>query len=219
MQRVIYKLNLILLASAIIGFLLIIVVPGRAYATGCTTPYGGGTTCVINKSFKIVKEVRIEGDDDYEEKVTGVEEGDVIEFKITVENTTDDGGVSGVSFDNMKIKDNLPDELIKLSGDLTEEWDDFEPGDKKTVKIKVKVDKKEFDDENFEKCVVNRVELTYDGDYEGSDTATVCYENGDKEIKELPETGATGTVMLLGLGLSSIVSGIVLKGYRVRVVY
>ena len=97
----------------------------------------------------------------------------------------------------MKMKDSLPDELKKVGGDgLTEEWDDFEPGDTESFIIKVKVYDDEFDEENFDKCVVNKAEVRYDGTFEGSATATVCY--GNEGITELPETG----VSALGLGFT-----------------
>ena len=63
------------------------------------------------------------------------------------------------------------------------------------------------DRENFEKCVVNKAEVEWDGNFEGSDTATVCY--GDVEVTELPETGAVSTLAIAGLGL--IIAGYTLK--------
>ncbi len=169
------------------------------YDENCEPTYGGGQTCIYNKSFEIDKDVRIEGDDDWEDKVTDVEADDIVEFRIRVKNVGD------IEVDNMKMEDFLPDEMEKVSGDLTEYWDDFEPGETKEFKIKAQIDEDEFDRENFEKCVVNKVEVSYDGDFEGSDTATVCY--GDAEVTELPETGAGATLALALTGLSSITAG------------
>lgn len=174
-------------------------------------PNGG--TIIVNKAFKVEKEVRLEGDDSWEEKITDVEEDDVIEFKITVENISD-GDDDETTFDDMRMEDFLPDELIKISGDLTEYWDDFEEDEEKTFKIKAKVDPDEYDKENLENCVVNRVEIEHDDDYEGSDTATVCYVTKKGEvlgIQELPATGATSTLVLTIMGINSIVAGVLMK--------
>ena len=62
-------------------------------------------------------------------------------------------------------------------------------------------------DVDFEKCIVNKAEVTWDGEFEGSDTATVCY--GDEEIKELPETGSNEVAALVGAGL--IIVGILVR--------
>jgi hypothetical protein len=93
--------------------------------------------------------------------------------------------------------------LIRVGGDgLTEEWDSFEPGETKTFYIKVEVDSAEFERENFEKCVVNKAEVRFDGTFEGADTATVCY--GVSEITDLPETGFEEVLLPLGLGLIAV---------------
>lgn len=173
----------------------------------CEPVYGGGETCLVNKRFEIDKEVRIEDSgDDWEDKVTDVKSDDVIEFKITVKNKSDD---EADDFDNMKISDFLPKELEKVGGaGLTEYWDDFAPGDSKSIVIKAKIKSSEFDrDDNFEKCVVNKAEVEWDDEFEGSDTATVCY--GDAEVTELPSTGGGLLTAVSGLGM--VLSGIVLK--------
>ena len=193
------KTNLIVLGSFAVA---LAVNPAKAYAA-CETNYGGGQTCTFNKRFDIDKDVRIEGDNEWKDKVTGVKKDEVVEFRIKIENTGE------ISVDNMEMKDFLPDELTKISGDLTEGWDDFEPGEEKEFKIKVVVDPKEFDKENFEKCVVNKAVVKFDGDEEGSDTATVCY--GDLEVTELPKTGPESTLILTVLGGLLMAAGSVLK--------
>lgn len=173
--------------------------------------YGGGD-CIVNKSFDIEKKVRIKGDKSWKDKVTGVTEDDEVEFRIVVKNNTDSGDVDDVEFDNMRMHDFLPDELAKLSGDLTEDWDNFKPGEERTFYITVKVNSEEYDRTDFSKCVVNEAVAKYDDNEEASDTATVCYENGEVlSIEELPRTGATSTVVLTLLGLTSITSGFALK--------
>lgn len=153
---------------------------------------------IYNKRFKITKEVRIEGDSEWKDKVTDVEEDDVVEFKITIKNKSDD---DAGDFDNMKMEDFLPDEMYRVGGSgLTEYWDDFDSDESKKFTIKAKVDSDEYDrDVEFEKCVVNKAEVRWDDDFEGSDTATVCY--GNIEPTELPKTGAVSTLGFTGLGL------------------
>jgi uncharacterized repeat protein (TIGR01451 family) len=170
---------------------------GTAYA-GCTSNYGGGETCIYNKNFDIEKKVRKEGDDSWKDKVTGVDEDEVVEFKIKVKNEGE------VDVDDMKMSDKLPKEMERVGGDgLTEYWDDFEAGETKTFVIKAKVKDSEYDRKNFEKCVVNKAEVLYDGEDEASDTATVCYS--DSEPTELPKTGGSSLLYgVLGLGLTAV---------------
>ncbi len=173
----------------------------------CKQTYGGGEIC--NKSFRITKEVSKDKDGNYKDKIVldTDEWNDTFYFRIKVEN------VGEVEVDNMKYEDFLPDELEYVdsgSDGLTEEWDNFEPGETVEFFIRAKVDKDEFDNEKeFEKCVVNKVELEYDGNFEGSDTATVCY--GDAEISELPKTGAGSSLALLVAGLALISTGTLVK--------
>jgi len=162
---------------------------------------------VKNKSFRIEKEVRIKHEGDYEDKLVldDDEWDEIIEFRIEIKN------VGEVETDDMKMEDFLPEEMYRVGGNgLTEYWEDFEPGETKTFYIDAKIDSDEFDRDNFDTCVVNKAELRYDGDFEGADTATVCY--GDIEITELPETGIGTTMLPLGLGL--IVVGTLVKKSR-----
>jgi hypothetical protein len=171
----------------------------KVLADNCESNYGGGETCIYNKRFEIDKDVRIEGDSEWrEDKVTDVKKGEIVEFRIKIRNLSDSGAGS---FDHMKMEDFLPDELVKY-------WNDFHPGDTKTFVIKVKIDSHEFDrTDNFEKCVVNKAEVRWDGKFEGSDTATVCYGNG--KPTELPKTGAVSDLAILGFGL--VGTGVVAK--------
>jgi len=188
-----YKLISALVVAGVAGVLS----GGSAYA-GCTSNYGGGETCIYNKNFDIEKKVRKEGDDSWKDKVTGVDEDEVVEFKIKVKNEGE------VDVDDMKMSDKLPKEMERVGGDgLTEYWDDFEAGETKTFVIKAKVKDSEYDRKNFEKCVVNKAEVLYDGEDEASDTATVCYS--DSEPTELPKTGGSSLLYgVLGLGLTAV---------------
>ncbi|MBW6441963.1 DUF11 domain-containing protein [Patescibacteria group bacterium] len=205
MSKVFNFKNLIFVLS--FGFLSFILGSQKIYADSrCEAVYGGGEVCVYDTIFKITKEVRIQGDTDWKDKVTDVEDGDVVEFRITVTNKSDDEANSA---DDMKMEDFLPSELSRIGGsDLTEYWDDFLPGEVKKFTFEAKVKSSEYDkDVEFDKCVVNKAELRWDGDFQGSDTATVCY--GNIEPAELPKTGAFSTLGLSGLGL--LISGLVSK--------
>lgn len=198
MYRKIVK-NLILTSILTVAFLF----NRKVYAEDCELTYDG-EVCVYNKSFRIEKEVRVKDEGDFEDKLVLDEDevDEVIEFRIRIENEGE------VEVDNMKMEDFLPEEMDRVGGDgLTEYWDDFEPGEDITFYIDAEIDEDEFDNDNFEKCVVNKAEVRYDGDFEGSDTATVCY--GDVEVTELPETGFGTTMAPLGLGL--IVVGTLIK--------
>lgn len=178
----------------------------KVEASECSTGYyGGGEDCFKNKSFRVTKEVRVEGDNEWKDKVVDVEPDETVEFRIKVKN------VGEVGVDDMKYEDFLPDELERVGGSgLTEYWDNFDPGDEVKFTIEAKIDEDEFDnDKDFEKCVVNKVELYYDDAFEGSDTATVCY--GDAEITELPETGPTSTVVLALSGFGFLAAGTLVK--------
>ena len=159
-----------------------------------------------NTRFKITKEVRIEGDTSWKDKVTDVKEDEVVEFRITIKNNSDDEADEA---DNMKMEDFLPEEMYRVGGSgLTEYWNDFEPGGEEKFTIKAKVKSIEYDkDVDFDKCVVNKAELRWDGEFQGSDTATVCY--GKVVPSELPKTGAFSTLGLAGLGL--MITGFITK--------
>ena len=121
------------------------------YAT-CESTYGGGEKCVYNKSFDIEKKVRKEGDSKWKDKVTDVEEDEVVEFRIRIKN------VGEVETDNMKMIDDLPDAMERVGGSgLTEYFDNFAPGEVEEFIIKAKVKDKEYDRDNFDKCVVNEI--------------------------------------------------------------
>lgn len=202
-----YKRTKNIILGTLVAFVALVAVNSQVYAE-CESTYGNGETCYINKRFEIDKDVRIkdDDDDDWEDKVMDVEEDDVVEFRIKVKNKSDD---DADEFDDMKIEDFLPDEMERVGGSgLTEYWDDFESGETKTFVIEAKIDEDEFDREyEFEKCIVNKAEVTWDGEFEGSDTATVCY--GDEEVKELPETGSNEVAALFGAAL--MVVGLIVR--------
>lgn len=205
MNKAINKINLILATTLLIGFLVAVLFPNSVLADEddeCDPQYGGGEIC--NKSFDIEKWVRRKGSDDKKEKLN-VEEDEEFEFLIRVTNT------GQVTKDDMKMEDILPGSLERIGGHgLTEEWDDFAPGETIEFTIKVKVEDDEFDrDGEFDKCVVNIARVLFDGHEEGSDDATVCW--GDEEVEELPETGANLSPALSVVALLAIAAGALVK--------
>jgi len=158
--------------------------------------YGGEEEIIL----KIVKEVKLSGDATYKDKVfidlTNKDERvKEIFFRITVTNTGD-------KVEKLKMEDFLPDALTKVSGNLTEEWAVLEKDETKTFEIKATLKSTEIkEDKDYEKCVVNKAELRRDGNFAGSDVATVCY--GNKPVK-LPETGFLPMSGFVGLGMMSL---------------
>lgn len=200
MKRIMNK-NLIVAFSFFTFFSVVLTGKSKVYAS-CTPNYGGGQTCIFNKNFDIEKKVRKAGDDSWGDKVINVKKGEIVEFRIKIKNDGD------LDVDGMKMEDKLPKEMERVGGSgLTEYWDDFEKGESKTFVIKAKVKDREYERENFEKCVVNKAVVEYNGDEEASDTATVCY--GSVKPTELPKTGGGAFTLALGGVLVSL--GVLLR--------
>ena len=198
-----FKLNIVLFVT-LIGALTMLLLPSIAYAA-CEDDGAYGQTCVFEKDFEIEKNVRLQGDSIWKDKITNVKEGQLIEFRIRVKN------IGEVDADNMEMKDILPNELERTGGaELTEEWDDFLVDEENTFIIQARIKSIEFDRaDNFEKCVVNKAELRHEGNLEGSDTATVCF--GEEIITELPKTGPLSTELMSIFGFASTGIGLFLK--------
>ncbi|MBI2414362.1 hypothetical protein HYV31_00750 [candidate division WWE3 bacterium] len=165
---------------------------GDVLAT-CTSDGAYGQTCTNEENFTVEKKVRIKGNTSWQDKVINVKEVETVEFRITVKNVGDE------SESKMKTIDLLPDELSRTGGaGLTEVWDDFNDGDSKEFIIESKLKSSEFQNtKQFEKCVVNKVDLYQNEDHKGSDTATVCYNNA--KVEELPKTGPIVPIGILGI--------------------
>jgi uncharacterized repeat protein (TIGR01451 family) len=186
-----YKINLIgILATA----LLLLSLSTKPVFAG---QYGDDECDDCSTRFRITKEVRVSGDSSWKDKVTNVRKGETVEFRITIKNKSGDEADEA---NDLQTQDFLPNEMTKIGGNgLTEEFGNFHPGETKTFIITTTVKDSEYDrDVKFEKCVVNKVELRWKGDFEGSDTATVCY--GNIEPSELPKTGSLDYLALIGLG-------------------
>jgi LPXTG-motif cell wall-anchored protein len=223
MKNITLNVNKMLIALAFI-VVTAVVASQISLADDCEGDYGGGDTCIVNKSFKIRKWVRLEGDSEWKDEVDidlsdKEERNKKIEFRVEVWNlvSSDDIDVTDMDFDDMKMKDIWPHALKYLEeskNDLTERWDDFKPGDKKSFYFKAKI---QSDEKNkagiFSKCVINKAELYYGDHYEGSDDAVVCWKKTHTdEIKELPKTGVSPVFGLAGLGL--ITAGLLVKKHK-----
>lgn len=189
------------------------VMQGEVLAT-CTSDGAYGQTCTTDESFTIEKKVRIKGTTNWSDKVTNVKEDQTVEFRIIVKNTGDE------SESKMKTVDTLPDEMSRTGGaGLTENWDNFNDGDEKEFIIESKLKATEFaTNKNFEKCVVNKVDLYQNEDHKGSDTATVCYNNA--QVQELPKTGPLLPIGLLGfagVGLGTLGSFLKVHGSKSKI--
>ncbi len=213
-QRLILFIALFVVISAIGMFAASRFVLGNS----CDRTYGGGSEC--DKGFKIKKEVRIKDTDNFAETVSDVQKGQVFTFRIVVENI---GDVDGK---DLEMIDELPAELEKVDGSLTEDIEVIDNGDDNDVNgctaegnavkvfcIKVKVKDAQYQT-GVQKCVVNLARLKGDMNEDGNketiatDTATVCYGKG---ITELPKTGASDTLLATILGLSMVAGGVLLK--------
>lgn len=159
--------------------------------------YGGGEKEI---TLKIVKEVKLDGDENYKDKVfidltNSNEKSKAIFFRITITN-------KGDKVEKLKMEDFLPVALNKVDGNLTEEWASIDKNETKTFIIKVSLKDSEIKaDKDYEKCVVNKAELRRDGNFAGSDVATVCY--GNKPV-EMPKTGVMPLAGFAGLGMLSL---------------
>ncbi len=164
----------------------------------------------VDTKLRIEKDVKLDGDTNWKDKVfidlnkSSEKDKDVL-FRVKVSNLSDSGAAK---FDKMQMKDFLPGELYRVGGAyLKENWNEFASGETKEFIIKVKLTDAEMNmDKRFEKCVVNKAELRQDGNFEGSDTATVCY--GNIPVEELPKTGFTSVASIVGmifLGLGSAI--------------
>lgn len=183
---------------------------GEVLAT-CTSNGAYGQNCTPDESFSLDKKVRVKGQSSWQDKVINVKENDTVEFRIVVENTGDE------MESKMKTVDTLPNEMSRIGGAaLVEVWDNFDDGDKKEFIIESKLKSSEFStSKNFEKCVVNKVDLYQNEDFKGSDTATVCYNNA--EVEELPKTGPGISASAVGLfGVFFTTLGSLIKTNNIR---
>jgi len=173
-----------------------------AFAECNNSGYGSSNCDNDKKDYVIEKKVTKSNEDSKEEKITNVNKGDNFIYTFKIRNNTDEEVT-------LKLVDNLPKELEKVSGIGFTEDVTISKNSSKTLEMSVKVKDSEFEGKsNFEKCVINKAYI-YKGDKEkDSSTATVCFGDGSK-MTTLPKTGANTMVLgaslfttLLGFGLS-----------------
>lgn len=207
-------MNLMTAKKLIVASVTSLTIASMAMGNVYAQSYGGGTD-TRNRSFSVRKEVRFKGDNEWFKRIGGVKKGDIVEFRIRVENTGDS------TVNDMKLTDFLPSEMIRTGGDaLIEQWDNFRDGTTQTFEIEAQVKDSEFSNiELTENCVVNRakVERFFENEWTevGSAAATVCYGDNSLVVRELPKTGATETVALSILGIGFIALGLFLKKFKV----
>ncbi len=192
------------LITVLLFVFAITLVAKPALAT-CDEQYGGVCKEIELRIEKFVKDptsetfVKNMGVHDYK---FGPEEE--ITFKLIIKNTGDE------KFDEVHIKDYLPEYLNHLSGELDFVIHDFDPGEevKKEFKVKV-VPANELPDENSIICVTNAAEA-WSGDKKSRDTAGVCLEEKVLGVAELPPTGPENWFVFLGLSITSALIGLFL---------
>jgi hypothetical protein len=224
------KANLIVSGLlAVVATLVVANTSAKTAFADCEQNYGGGENCTYTRRLRIHKWVKLDGDNTWKDEVVidlndGNENDKKILFKVEV--TADISDASGVDkskieFDDMKMKDKWPSELKFLEdqseSDLTEEWDNFKPGETKTFYYAAKIQGSEKNRVgDFQKCVVNKASLYYKNDNQGSADAVVCYKKVTDVLgtstSRSPETGALPVSGIVGFSLMSL--GTVLRKYK-----
>ncbi len=220
--------NLILSSlTAVVMTVLVANITSKTAFADCESNYGGGETCTYTKQFKIQKWVKLDGDNTWKDEVViDLNSGNEIDKKILfkVEVKVDISNASGVDtskikFDEMKMKDKWPSELKFLEDEsesnLTEEWDNFKPGETKIFYFAAKIQGSEKNKEGeFQKCVVNKASLYRKGDFQASDDAVVCYKRTTDVlgVTTLPETGVLPVIGYIGMALMSL--GVALRKFK-----
>ena len=199
------------IAFVVASFVAMYAINKFVFANSCEPTYGGGLEC--EEGFNLVKEVKRgkigDESDDYDKSVEGVKKGEIVTFRITIENT---GEIDG---EDLEMEDNLPEHLDKTFGSLTEDIEVLDNGDSIEFFIEVKVKDSEFE-AGVSRCAINEARLKGDLNEDGnketidSDTAVVCY--GDN-VTELPKTGNEDVVIYTLYGLGMIIIGLGIKRF------
>ena len=161
------------------------------------------------KELLIDKKLRSIHDSEYKDNISSSErvffEGDVIEFKIKVENTG-----TGI-LKNIKVTDNLPPflKLIFNPGSVNSnkvEWtiDELKAGESKDYLIRAKIDKSKDVKTLTKETNVTEVRVDELGDRDDA-----SYFIGDGV--SIPNTGDAGLLIKTGIVLSSAIGGFLLR--------
>ena len=188
---------------AILFFVLAIYSLARPALATCDEQYGG--VCK-ELELQIDKEVWDPATGSFKENL-GIHDykfgpDEEITFKLKIKNTGDE------TFDEVHVKDYLPDYLLQLSGDFDFTLYDLNPDEEVEKEIKVKVvPANVFPDGHSIICVVNTAEVWNDEEKD-KDTAQVCLEEKVLGVTELPPTGPENWFILLGLSVTSALIGL-----------
>ena len=167
---------------------------------GITDEGGDESEDKKSERLEVNKKVRIGEDEKYSSKAVGVNQSEIITFLLEIRNTGEK------NIQDIDVDDDLPDELLLISGNLNTTVSEIKDGSGKNLFIVAKVK----DGVNLAgKCVTNKVKISWDDESE-SDEATVCFE--DKELTELPKTGLDSSI-LSALGAISLIMGTSIKVY------
>ncbi len=174
-------------------------------AVRCETQYGGNEVCVTTGELQIDKEVldpRNSGvyrDNlfltDYQFKTS-----ENVTFKLKVKNVGDN------TLNNVRVYDNLPSFLF-FTGETAHEFtiEHLNPGDSQEFEVKTRV-VAESQLEADRICGVNTAEVWADDDQHDKDTSEVCATKKVLGITTLPQTGFSGSSVLL---FSSAITGLI----------
>jgi uncharacterized repeat protein (TIGR01451 family) len=194
--------KLIRLISIILFVLVLVFMAKPAHAT-CDEQYGG--VCK-ELELQIDKVVWDPANGNFKDNL-GINDykfgpDEEITFKLKIKNTGDE------TFDEVHVKDYLPDYLLQLSGDFDFIIYDLDPDEEVEREIKIKVVSADnFPADNALICVVNTAE-TWNNSENDKDTSQVCLEKKVLGVTELPPTGPENWFIFLGLSITSALIGL-----------
>lgn len=201
------KMKNLIKPIAVLVFVCALFLMARPALATCDEQYGGvcrELELLVNKKvWDPVNEYFVDNLGIHDYKFGPEEE---ITFILKIKNTGDE------KFDEVHVKDYLPDYLKHLSGDLDFIIYDLDPDEEVEKEIKVKVvPANEFPDEAII-CVVNSAEAWSD-DEKDKDTAQVCLEKKVLGVTVLPPTGPENWLIILPFSLLVGVAGFYLKKF------
>lgn len=142
------------------------------------------------------------------DKVTGLKDGDLVQFRIEVTNNGDE------TVNDVWVNDFLPDELKQYSGDVEWKLDNFKPGETRVFTFEAKVEAKS---DVSSACVVNKAVVRYENKDAASDSVEVCYGKEGEVLgaaaEALPATGLELNNAFLAL---TTAAGMILIGFGAR---
>lgn len=196
----------------ILLFVFTIALMAKPVLATCDEQYGG--VCkelelqIDKKVWDPVSETFVEnlGIHDYKFGPKEEEDKEII-FELKIKNIGDE------RFEEVHVKDYLPDYLVHLSGDLDFIIYDLDPDEEVRKEIKASsVSADKFPDNHSIICVINTAEA-WSGDKKDKSTAQVCLERKVLGLTELPPTGPENWLILLPFSLLAGLVGFYLKKF------